>query len=156
MTRCQIRDHFGGNEIQKIFYKCIFWANEVPEPYILEWWDFGRVLWFTVPCSLLSPHFSQLTVAMISEKTERSGAPTSQNLRGRSAPTSQFLRGRSLWPLKNWEVRRPDLSVSERLAAPRLLAGNTPTSQCLEGQSTLTSQFFKGRSALTSQFFRWS
>ena len=34
------------------------------------------------------------------------------------------------------------------MAAPRLLAGNTPTSQCLEGQSTPTSQFLKGHNTM--------
>ena len=155
MTRCQIRDHFGGNEIQKIFYKCIFWANEVPEPYILKWWGFCTVLWFTVPCTLLSPHFSQWMVAMISEKTEKS-----------EKLTSQKLRGRCFWPLKNWEVRSSNLSVSERLAAPswqgqewtsQFVEGRSaPTSQFLEGQSTLTSQFFRGRSLRPLSFFHWS
>jgi len=76
-----------------------------------SWTLYIRMVGFwqgTMIHSTLFPSFSTL----------QSGAPTSQNLRGRSAPTSQFLRGRSLWPLKNWEVGRPDLSVSERLAAP--------------------------------------
>ena len=70
---------------------------------ILKWWGFCTVLWFTVPCTLLSPHFSQWMVAM-TEKSEKL--------------TSQKLRGRCFWPLKNWEVRSSNLSVSERLAAP--------------------------------------
>ena len=56
MTRCQIRVHFGGNEIQKIFYKCIFWVNEVPEPDL-------RMVGFcqgTMIHSTLYPSFSTL------------------------------------------------------------------------------------------------
>ena len=140
MTRCQIRVHFGGNEIQKIFYKCIFWANEVPEPDILEWWDFGRVPWFTVPCTLLSPHFSQWMVAM-TEKSEKL--------------TSQKLRRRCFWPLK---TERSDAPIFQFLRGRLLLApswqGQEWTSQFLEGRSAPTSQLFKGQSTLTSQFFR--
>ena len=60
MTRCQIRDHFGGNEIQKIFYKCIFWANEVPIPYIILYIKMVGFLHGTMIHSTLYPSFSTL------------------------------------------------------------------------------------------------
>ena len=72
----------------------------------IRMWDFGRVLWFTVPCSLLSPHFSQLTVPMISEKCERSEC-SDLSVSERSEPlTSQKLRGWTPRPFSFWEVGR--------------------------------------------------